>query len=127
MAEANNTNRGLNDSSSSFYYLLKIFRTQIKRALQARRRKLKLFSAFGKSRLNYRDVISFYIIFQYTTKLRQNVVYSCFQYSTVKSNSKFGQQPRGYDDFTDSSEPIKPLEIFSINNERYSFCACHVQ
>ena len=27
------------------------------------------------------------------------------------------QLPGGYDDFTDSSKPTKPLEIFSINNK----------
>ena len=27
------------------------------------------------------------------------------------------QRPSGYDDFTDSSKPTKPLEIFSINNK----------
>ena len=36
-------------------------------------------------------------------------------------NSKFGLLTRGYDDFTDISKLIKPLEIFSINNKSHLY------
>ena len=51
------------------------------------------------------------------TKFRQNVVYwfSIFHGEVITPNLDL---PSGYDDFTDSSNAIKPLEIFPINNNQ---------
>ena len=51
-------------------------------------------------------------------KLRQNFVY-LFSIFHGEVNFKFG-----YDDFTDSSKPIKPLEIFLINNNNCYLISC---
>ena len=78
---------------------------------------LSCFSAFCKSCkisvTSYR--VTYFFNIHCTTKLRQNVVY-LFSIFHGEVNFKFG-----YDDFTDSSKPIKPLEIFLINNNNYCY------
>ena len=96
------------------YYLLKTFRAQINfnaYCIGKKTHKLAAKAAW----LAWRHIV--WLVFQYTTKLRQ-----------WSNNSKFGHLPSGYDDFRDSSKPIKPLEIFSRNNNsgdakvNLSFC-----
>ena len=48
-----------------------------------------------------------------------NVVYLFSIYHGEAISPKFGQLRSGHDDFTDSYQPIKTLEIFSINNNIY--------
>ena len=50
---------------------------------------------------------------RYTTKLRHNVVYVFWWCH----DSKFGQLPLGYADFTHRCQPIRTIELFSINNK----------
>ena len=126
---SDNTNRGLNNSSYPvrtefnncfiiyflifyfFYYLLLIssyFPALGIKLHELAKRYCVLLYVFQYTARNYVKVKRGIIVF--------NIPRNYVKRGIIVFNSKFGQLPSEYDDFTDSSKPIKTLELFSINN-----------